>query len=334
MKEIFAKLVAKEDLSAEEMTAVAERLFSGQLSDAETAAFLLGLTAKGESFDEIASLIKVIRSHAKKVPGNFHDLMDNCGTGGDRSFSFNISTTTSFLLAAGGIKLAKHGNRSISSKSGSADVLEELGIKLDVSPEVIERALDEAGLAFLFAQSMHPVMRYVGPARQTLGIPTIMNIIGPLNHPMDLDYQLMSLYREDLQETCAKLLDYLGRKRAVIITGPDNMDEAALYGVNHYTLLDHGTITKGQFSYADLGMDEVPLCEIQGGDAKENAAILLSVLRNEPSPFRETTIVNAALGFFAAGKVETLKDGVTLAREVLASGKALAVLDKLKEVQV
>ena len=182
MKEIFAKLVVKEDLSAEEMTAVAEKLFSGQLSDAETAAFLLGLTAKGESFDEIASLIKVIRSHAKKVPGNFHDLMDNCGTGGDRSFSFNISTTTSFLLAAGGIKLAKHGNRSISSKSGSADVLEELGIKLDVSPEVIEKALDEAGLAFLFAQSMHPVMRYVGPARQTLGIPTIMNIIGPLNH--------------------------------------------------------------------------------------------------------------------------------------------------------
>lgn len=334
MKEIFAKLVAKEDLSAEEMTAVAEKLFSGQLSDAETAAFLLGLTAKGESFDEIASLIKVIRSHAKKVPGNFHDLMDNCGTGGDRSFSFNISTTTSFLLAAGGIKLAKHGNRSISSKSGSADVLEELGIKLDVSPEVIERALDEAGLAFLFAQSMHPVMRYVGPARQTLGIPTIMNIIGPLNHPMDLDYQLMGLYREDLQETCAKLLDYLGRKRAVIITGPDNMDEAALYGVNHYTLLDHGTITKGQFSYADLGMDEVPLEAIKGGDATENAAILLSVLRNEPSPFRETTIVNAALGFFAAGKVETLEDGVTLAREVLASGKALAVLDKLKEVQV
>ena len=334
MKEIFAKLVVKEDLSAEEMTAVAERLFSGQLSDAETAAFLLGLTAKGESFDEIASLIKVIRSHAKKVPGNFHDLMDNCGTGGDRSFSFNISTTTSFLLAAGGIKLAKHGNRSISSKSGSADVLEELGIKLDVSPEVIERALDEAGLAFLFAQSMHPVMRYVGPARQTLGIPTIMNIIGPLNHPMDLDYQLMGLYREDLQETCAKLLDYLGRKRAVIITGPDNMDEAALYGVNHYTLLDHGTIIKGQFSYADLVMDEVPLCEIQGGDAKENAAILLSVLRNDPSPFRETTVVNAALGFFAAGKVETLKYGVTLAREVLASGKALAVLDKLKEVQV
>ncbi|WP_164683288.1 anthranilate phosphoribosyltransferase [Streptococcus hyointestinalis] len=334
MKEIFAKLVAKEDLSAEEMTAVAEKLFSGQLSDAETAAFLLGLTAKGESFDEIASLIKVIRSHAKKVPGNFRDLMDNCGTGGDRSFSFNISTTTSFLLAAGGIKLAKHGNRSISSKSGSADVLEELGIKLDASPEVIERALDEAGLAFLFAQSMHPVMRYVGPARQTLGIPTIMNIIGPLNHPMDLDYQLMGLYREDLQETCAKLLDYLGRKRAVIITGPDNMDEAALYGINHYTLLDHGTITKGQFSYADLGMDEVPLEAIKGGDAKENAAILLSVLRNEPSPFRETTIVNAALGFFAAGKVETLKDGVVLAREVLASGKALAVLDKLKEVQV
>ncbi|MCS4487409.1 anthranilate phosphoribosyltransferase [Streptococcus sciuri] len=334
MKTIFAKLVAKEDLSTQEMTEVAERLFSGQLSDAQTTAFLLGLTEKGESFDEIASLIAVIRSYAKKVPGKFHDVMDNCGTGGDCSFSFNISTTTSFLLAAGGIKLAKHGNRSISSKSGSADVLENLGIKIDASPEVIKKALEEVGLAFLFAQSMHPVMRHVGPARQILGIPTIMNIIGPLNHPMDLDYQLMGLYREDLQETCAKLLHHLGRKRAIIITGPDNMDEAALYGVNHYTLLDYGKITKGQFSYADLGMKEIPLAAIKGGNAKENADILVSVLKNEPSPYRETTIVNAALGFFAAGKVATLQEGVNLARQVLASGKALDVLNKLKEVQV
>lgn len=331
MKEIFSKLVAKEDLTKDEMTAVAERIFNGQLSDAQVAAFLMGLTEKGESLDEITGLIDVIRSYAQEIPGDFTGLMDNCGTGGDQSFSFNISTTTAFVLAGGGITVAKHGNRSISSKSGSADVLEALGVNLTVGPEAISRQLSKVGIAFLFAQAMHPVMRYISPARQALGIPTIMNIIGPLNHPMELDHQLMGLYREDLQETCAKVLDYLGRKRALIITGSDRMDEAALYGVNHYTLLDHGKISKGSFSYADLGMERYDLDDIRGGDAEENAQILRSVLENQASPFLETTVLNASLGFFAAGKVDTIKEGIALARQVIASGKALEKLEALKE---
>lgn len=260
--------------------------------------------------------------------------MDNCGTGGDKSFSFNISTTCSFILAGGGIHVAKHGNRSISSKSGSADVLEALGITVDLAPEKLGQVLDQTGIAFLFAQKMHPAMRYISPARQALGIPTIMNLIGPLTHPMDLETQLMGLYQADLQHDLAQVLKLLGRRRAVVITGPDNMDEAALYGVNHYTLLNEGKISQGSFTFKDLGMPEVGLDDIKGGDAQKNAQILISVLKNEPSPYLETAVLNAGLGFFANGKADNLAEGIDLAREIIASGKAYAKLQALQEAQV
>ena len=173
--------------------------------------------------------------------------------------------------------MAKAGNRSVSSKSGSADVLEELGINVAASPEILSKALDEVGLAFIFAQTMHPAMRFIGPARQAMGIPTIMNLVGPLANPLDLETQLMGLYRVELQEIVARAIQQLGRKRAVVITGPDNMDEAALYGTNTYTLLENGKISQHTFTYEDLGMAKVELSEITGGDAKENATILLSV---------------------------------------------------------
>ena len=260
--------------------------------------------------------------------------MCNCGTGGDQSYSFNISTTASFVLAAGGIRVAKAGNRSVSSKSGSADVLEALGINISATPATLSRALDEVGLAFIFAQSMHPAMRFIGPARKVLGIPTIMNIVGPLANPVDLETQLMGLYRVDLQETAAKVMQKLGRKRALIITGPNNMDEAALYGENTYTLLENDRISQHSFTYQDLGMPRVELSDIVGGDAKQNAEILLSVLENQASPYLETTVLNAGLGFYANGKVDNLVDGVELARQLIADGSALAKLRQLQEVQV
>ena len=230
--------------------------------------------------------------------------------------------------------MAKAGNRSVSSKSGSADVLEELGINVAASPEILSKALDEVGLAFIFAQTMHPAMRFIGPARQAMGIPTIMNLVGPLANPLDLETQLMGLYRAELQEIVARAIQQLGRKRAVVITGPDNMDEAALYGTNTYTLLENGKISQHTFTYEDLGMDKVELSEITGGDAKENAAILLSVLKNEDSPYLETTVLNAGLGFYANGKVATIKEGVELARQLIEDGSALAKLQHLQEVQV
>lgn len=333
MKDIFEKLSAQTDLTEEEVAQVASQIFSGQLSESQIAAFLLALKMKGETPEEILGLVKMIKANALDIPIKFDDVMDNCGTGGDQSFSFNISTTACFVLAGGGVHLAKHGNRSISSKSGSADVLEELGIHLDLPAEKLGKIFDQTGIVFLFAQKMHPAMRYISPARKALGVPTIMNITGPLSHPMSLKTQLMGLYRQDLQEDLARVLDRLGRQRALIITGPDNMDEAALYGRNHYTLLDHGKVSQGSFRAADLGLSEVGLEEIRGGDARENAQILLSVLKNVPSPYLETTVLNAGLGFYANGKAASIKEGVALARQVIASGQALKKLEELQEAQ-
>lgn len=334
MKEIFTQISNRQDLSEEQVEALFDKILKNEVSESQIAAFLIGLKTKGETAAEITGIVRALKKHATLLPDSFEDAMCNCGTGGDRSFSFNISTTACFILAAGGIRMAKAGNRSVSSKSGSADVLEALGINISAAPETLSRALDEVGLAFIFAQTMHPAMRYIGPARKALGIPTVMNIVGPLANPLDLESQLMGLYRKDLQEMAAQTMKKLGRKRAIIITGPDNMDEAALYGTNTYTLLEDGQISQHNFTYEDLDMPKVELADIVGGDARENADILLSVLQNQASPYLETTVLNAGLGFFANGKTNTVKEGVALARKLLADGSALAKLRHLQEVQI
>lgn len=334
MKEIFTQISNRQDLSEEQVEALFDKILKNEVSESQIAAFLIGLKTKGETAAEITGIVRALKKHATLLPDSFEDAMCNCGTGGDQSFSFNISTTACFILAAGGIRMAKAGNRSVSSKSGSADVLEALGINVSAASETLSRALDEVGLAFIFAQTMHPAMRYIGPARKALGIPTVMNIVGPLANPLDLESQLMGLYRKDLQEMAAQTMKKLGRKRAIIITGPDNMDEAALYGTNTYTLLEDGQISQHNFTYEDLGMPKVELADIVGGDARENADILLSVLQNQASPYLETTVLNAGLGFFANGKTNTIKEGVALARKLLADGSALAKLRHLQEVQI
>lgn len=334
MKEIFTQISNRQDLSEEQVEALFDKILKNEVSESQIAAFLIGLKTKGETAAEITGIVRAFKKHATLLPDSFEDAMCNCGTGGDQSFSFNISTTACFILAAGGIRMAKAGNRSVSSKSGSADVLEALGINVSAAPKTLSRALDEVGLAFIFAQTMHPAMRYIGPARKALGIPTVMNIVGPLANPLDLESQLMGLYRKDLQEMAAQTMKKLGRKRAIIITGPDNMDEAALYGTNTYTLLEDGQISQHNFTYEDLDMPKVELADIVGGDAKENADILLSVLQNQASPYLETTVLNAGLGFFANGKTNTIKEGVALARKLLADGSALAKLRHLQEVQI
>lgn len=334
MKELFLQISNRQDLTQEQVQEVFDQILQNQLSESQIAAFLMGLKTKGETADEITGIVRALKAHATVLPETFSDAMCNCGTGGDQSYSFNISTTVCFVLAAGGIRMGKAGNRSVSSKSGSADVLEALGINVAASPETLSKALDEVGLAFIFAQTMHPAMRFIGPARQAMGIPTIMNLVGPLANPLDLETQLMGLYRVELQEIVARAIQQLGSKRAVVITGPDNMDEAALYGTNTYTLLEDGKISQHTFTYEDLGMEKVELSEITGGDAKENAEILLSVLKNEASPYLETTVLNAGLGFYANGKVASIKEGVELARQLIADGSALAKLQHLQEVQV
>lgn len=334
MKAILNQISKHQALTEEEIQAVFEEILNNNFSESQIAAFLMGLNVKGETASEITGIVRALKKHATQLPQDFTDAMCNCGTGGDQSYSFNVSTTSCFILAAGGIRMAKAGNRSVSSKSGSADVLEALGINVAASPDVLAKALDEVGLAFVFAQTMHPAMRFIGPARQALGVPTVMNLVGPLANPIDLETQLMGIYREDLQEVAAQAMKELGRKRGLVITGPDHMDEAALYGTNTYTLLENGKISQHSFTYEDLGMPKVELKDIVGGDAEENAEILLSVLKNQPSPYLETAVLNAGLGFYANGKADSIKEGVDLARQILADGSALSKLHQLQEVQV
>ena len=333
MKEIFARLAAGQDLTEEEMAAVVEKIATGQVSQAQVAAFLLGLKIKGESPAELTGLAKVMQAKALQIPTQVRDAMDNCGTGGDQSNSFNISTTAAFVLAAGGIQMAKHGNRSISSKSGSADVLEVLGINLDMKPEDLGRVFDQTGMVFLFAKNLHPAMKYIMPARLELGVPTIMNLTGPLINPVPLKTQLLGTSRPDLLEMTAQTLRNMGRERAVVITGPNQMDEAALHGHNQLALLEKGHISLHHFEAKDLGLTAVGLEDIRGGDAQYNAQILEAVLQNQPGPYLETVVLNAGLGFFANGKVDRIEDGILLAREVIASGAALQKLRDLQEAQ-
>lgn len=334
MKENLVKLMNREHLTRYEINQLANAMFNGELTDSQLSAILIALAMKGETVDEMTGIVEVVREKALDIPTTITTAMDNCGTGGDLSFSFNVSTTAAFVLAAGGVKMAKHGNRSISSKSGSADVLEALGINLYHTPEELSDIFDQTGLIFLFAQHVHPNMRYVMPVRRELEVRTVLNLIGPFTNPVDLDTQLLGTSRPDLLETTAQVLKSLGRRRAVVVTGPNGMDEASLDGMNHYALLDEsGNITTHSFDYQSIGMSRVTLQEIRGGEGKENAEILKNVLKNIPSPFLEVTVLNAGLGFFAASLVETIEDGVAKAREVISSGAALAKLTEMQEIQ-
>jgi anthranilate phosphoribosyltransferase len=330
MKGLLEKVVAYQDLNRNEMLQVGTSIFQGELTDAQIASFLIALKMKGETATEMAGLAEVIHKNAAKIPTNVVDAMDNCGTGGDRSFSFNISTTAAFVLSAGGINMAKHGNRSISSKSGSADVLESLGINLYLPTEELGEILDKVGLVFLFAQHLHPNMRFITGVRRELEIPTIMNLIGPLTNPVNLKYQLMGTARRDLVGQTAETLKQLGRKRAVVISGANEMDEASLDGVNKYALLANDTISMHEFTAETIGMKRIGIKEIRGGEAQENAEILKDVLKGNSSPFKETTILNAGLGLFTAEKADTLANGISLARDIIDSG---AAYDKLEELQ-
>lgn len=334
MKNELEKVMQGRDMTENEMNMLANSIIQGELSEVQIGAFLIALSMKGEAASELTGLAKALQGASVSIPTQITDAMDNCGTGGDRSFSFNISTTSAFVLAAGGIKMAKHGNRSITSKSGSADVLEALGINLYLPAEKLAQVFDKVGLVFLFAQNLHPAMKYFTPVRRQLEIPTIMNLIGPLINPVPLKTQLLGTSRPHLLKATAQVLQGLGRERALVVTGPNKMDEAALFGVNRYALLENGEITEGQFTASDLGMEEVTLNDIRGGEAPENAQILVDVLSGQAGAYLETTVLNAGLGFFAHGDVTSIKAGVEKARQLIASGEALAKLRELQELQV
>lgn len=331
MKTYLEKLLNKENLSVEEMKYATNSCFKDDITDTEISAFLTALQMKGETANEMAGIAEVIRSQSDMNAIDIPGVMDNCGTGGDRSNSFNISSTTAFVLAGAGVKVAKHGNRSISSKTGSADVLEHLGVSLTFSKEDAEESLDKNNIAFLFAPHIHTSLRPFMKIRQELGLPTIFNLIGPLTNPIQLDSQLVGVYRRDKLEAVAEALKMLGRKRAIVINGAGYMDEASLAGDNHLALLENGNITPFTVHPNDVGLPVHSNEEIKGGNAKENAAILLSVLKNEQSPYLDTVLLNGAIGLFANGKTASIEEGIDIARESIASGAALDRLHALIE---
>ncbi|WP_226642050.1 anthranilate phosphoribosyltransferase [Mesobacillus subterraneus] len=329
MKHYLEMLVEGKSLMEQEMEEAVQEIFKQDTTDAEIASFLTGLKSKGESAEEVSGLVKAIRKHALNFTKNIPNVLDNCGTGGDGSKSFNISTTSAFVIAGAGITVAKHGNRSVSSKTGSADVLEVLGVSLDLTPEATEEILEQNGIAFLFAPHVHPKLKQIMKVRRDLKIPTIFNLIGPLTNPVQLDYQLLGIYRRDLLDKFALVLANLNRKRAVVINGAGGMDEASLAGENEMVLVSEGDIKRITLSPEEVNLPVYDNTSITGGDARDNADILLQVLQGKKGAHRDTVLLNAALGIYTAGKAESIIQGVNLAAESIDTGRALSKLENL-----
>lgn len=329
MKNYLKKIMNREDLSIKETEEAVKLCFQADITDTEMAAFLTALKVKGETSDEMTGIVNTVRSYSEYQSINFSNVMDNCGTGGDQSYSFNISTTAAFVIAGAGVKIAKHGNRSISSKTGSADLLEYLGISLEFTKDDVEHLLSTNNIAFLFAPHIHKKLKTFIKTRSELGLPTVFNLIGPLTNPINLHSQLLGVYRRDMLMPIAKTLKNLGRERAVVVNGAGFMDEASLAGENHFVILENGHLTEKTLNPSDVGLPTYDNEAIIGGDAKENAEILYSVLNNEPSAYLDTVLLNAGLALFANGHSKTIKDGIRDARESISSGAAIEKLNVL-----
>ena len=330
MKEILVRLTSGEELTIQEIGTAVDSLFSEDITDSEISAFLIGLKTKGETVEEIAGLVDGIRSNALSFK-NIPNAMDNCGTGGDGLKTFNISTTSAFVIAAAGIPVAKHGNRSVSSKTGSADVLEELGIRFDLSSERLAEMIEEVGIAFLYAPNVHPKISRIQKVRRDLGIPTVFNLLGPLMNPVNLDSQFLGIYRRDLTTKFAHVLDKLGRKRAVVLNGAGSMDEASLQGENYLAILENGVITEKVLHPEEVGLPVYPNEAIVGGYARENAEILRNVLKGKKGAHLDTVLLNAGIGIYVGGKADSIKEGITLAKEMIDTGAAYEKLQRLIE---
>lgn len=327
MREFIEKVEMGEHLSYEEMINAAKLMFAEDTEIQYIVDFLKVLSQKGETSTEVAALATVMKSFALNLHEPLADYMDNCGTGGDGLNSFNISTTSAFVLAGAGAKIAKHGNRKISSSAGSTDVLEALGIHTSISPEASIELLKQEGLTFLYAPNVHPKLKNIGVARKLIGKATIFNLVGPLTNPIQLQSQYTGINRSNFTMEYAEVLRILGRKRAIVVCGAGGMDEASLAGVNQLVLIDNGDLIPFKLTSNDVGLASAPISAIRGGDGHTNANILRNVLQGEASPYLDTVLFNTGIGLFASGIVSSIQEGVKLAAETIRSGKALEKLE-------
>lgn len=328
IKEAIAKLIDGNSLTMEDAASVMEEIMGGEVTPAQFGALVTALRLKGETVDEIAGLAKTMR--AKAVPVTVAGpLVDTCGTGGDGSATFNISTTAAFVVAGAGLKVAKHGNRAMSSQCGSADVLEALGVKLELTAEQVQRCLEEVGMGFMFAPAFHPAMKYAAAPRREIGIRTVFNILGPLTNPAGAKAQVLGVAEGSLVKKLALALQGLGCHHALVVHGEDGLDEITITGKTKICEVKGDSIKSYSLSPEDLGLPRASSDSLKGGTADENATLLRSILAGVPGPQRDVVLMNAAAALVAGDMAQSLQQGLDLAREALDSGHALAKLEQL-----
>jgi anthranilate phosphoribosyltransferase len=329
-RDILLKLCRREDLTRDEAVAAFSHIMSGQAPEAQIAGLLVGLAAKGTTVDELVGAASAMRE--KVIPIDSRGLaivLDTCGTGGDIRHTFNISTAAAFIAAGAGIKVVKHGNRSASSNCGAADVLEKLGLKLEIPPASLRRCLDKTNICFAFARAHHPSMKYVGDTRKHLGIPTIFNLLGPLTNPGRAKHQLLGVFAPELTDRLAAVLRELGSSRAWVVHADDGLDEISTIGPTRISELRDGHISTWTLDPKELGIDYSRLSDLQISSLDEAAKSLTSVLKNEPGPKRDIALLNAAAAMVVAEKAKDLKEGLEISRKSLADGKAARAMEML-----
>jgi len=330
IRETITKLADKTDLTEGETEEVMEEIMSGQATPAQIAAFLIALRMKGETVAEITGAARVMRNKATRINVKDPNVVDTCGTGGDRSHTFNISTAAAFVVAGAGITVAKHGNRSVSSLCGSADVLKALGVNIDIPPARVEKCVNETGIGFLFAPMHHPAMRHAVGPRQEIGIRTIFNILGPLTNPAGASCQVVGVYSSHLTETLAQVLLNLGASHCFVVHGGDGLDEITITGETMVSEGQKGKVKTYKIRPGDFGIKTGTLEDIRGGSAEDNARIVLKILEGERGPRRDIVLLNAAAGIMAGGRAADFPAAIKAAEESIDSGKALAKLEALK----
>ena len=329
---LLEKLQRRQDLTVEESAAAMEEIMEGRAQSAQIAGLLIGLAMKGERPSEVVGLARTMRSRATRLSRQFSDVFDTCGTGGDRAHTFNVSTVSALIVAACGVRVAKHGNRSVSSRCGSADLFEALGVNISATPAVVERCLEQAGIAFFFAPTFHPSMRHVAPTRKDLGVRTAFNLLGPLTNPAGAERQLVGVPRPELTELVARSLGMLGSTRAWVVHGADGLDEISTTGYTKVSEYRDGAVNTFYIHPADVGLPKAAPEALRGADATENARIARDVLNGTAGAPRDIVLLNAGASLLIAGAVPDMATGISRAAAALEPGAAAATLEQLTAI--
>jgi anthranilate phosphoribosyltransferase len=333
MKRALEKLAARHDLTREEASSAMCEIMEGRATEAQIGAFLFGLKLKGETSEELTGFVEIMRQKSVRIAVEDENAIDMCGTGGDRSGTFNISTVASFVTAGAGVTVAKHGNRSVSSSCGSADVLRALGVNIEVSPNIVEQCVNRIGIGFLFAPLFHPSMKFAAKPRSELGVKTCFNMLGPMTNPAGVSRQLVGTFDSQTLKLMADVFSNLRRKRIVLVSSDDGMDEVSLGAPTNVIELEENAVRKSySLPSTSYGLAHVEREAIRGGSPAENAGIALGVLQGGQGAYRDTVIANSSMALMVAGKASSIYEGVALSAESIDSGKALSKLQQLREI--